>query len=165
MIPMRILAGVQTAVLELISRFRRDARASIAPMAALTLVPILSAAGAAVDYSRANSFRTAMQAALDAALIAGAKDSTTSWTQVANNNFSANLKAKGGTANSPSFTKDSDVVFKGTVSGSMPTSVLGIIKISSIPVKVTAMATASDADDSCILTLDHGQPASHISLN
>ena len=161
---MPFLAGVHNAVLELIWRFRRDSSASIAPMAGLVLIPILSAAGAAVDYSRANNFRTAMQTALDAGLIAGAKDGTTSWTQVASNVFSANLKAKGGTAGNPSFSKDSDVVFKGTVSGSMPTTVLGIIKISSIPVKATAAATASDADDSCILTLDHGQPTSHVAL-
>jgi putative Flp pilus-assembly TadE/G-like protein len=161
---MPVLAGIHTAVLELIWRLRRDTSASVAPMAALVLIPILSAAGAAVDYSRANNFRTAMQTALDAGLIAGAKDGTTSWAQVASSVFSANLKARGGTADTPSFTKDSDVVFKGTVTGSMPTSILGIIKISAIPVKATAMATASDADDSCILTLDQGQPASHVGL-
>ena len=143
---MRNLAGV----FELISRFRRDAQGSIAPIAALTLVPILAAAGAAVDYSRANNLRTAMQAALDAALIAGAKDGSTSWTQVANNSFSANFKARAGTAGTPSFTKNSDVVFKASVSGSVPTTVLGIIKISAIPVAAKAAATASDADDSCI---------------
>lgn len=158
---MRNLAGV----LELISRFRRDAQGSIAPIAALTLVPILAAAGAAVDYSRANNLRTAMQAALDAALIAGAKDGSTSWTQVANNSFSANFKARAGTAGTPSFTKDLDVVFKASVSGSVPTTVLGIIKISAIPVAAKAAATASDADHSCILTLDHGQPTSHVALS
>src|SRR5262245_63020655 len=114
---MRNLAGV----LELISRFGRDAQASIAPMAALTLIPILSAAGAAVDYSRANNFRTNMQNALDAALIAGAKDGTTSWTQVASNVVSANLKARGGTAGSTSFTKDTEVVSTRMGSGSSAT--------------------------------------------
>src|SRR5262245_20014576 len=126
---MRISAGALAGVSKLISRFRRDAQASVAPMAALALIPILTAAGAAVDYTRANNFRTAMQTALDASLIAGAKDGTTSWMQVATNIFGANLKARGGIAGTPSFTKDSDVVFNATVSGSMPTSVLGIIKI------------------------------------
>ena len=83
---------------------------------------------------------------------------------MATNVFGANLKARGGTAGSPSFTKDTDVVFTAIVSGSMPTSILGIIKISSIPVTARASATAADADNSCILTLDHGQPNSHISL-
>jgi hypothetical protein len=161
---MRILADAHTRVLKLVSRFWGNAQASIAPTAALTLIPILTAAGAAVDYSRANNFRTAMQASLDTGLVAGAKDGTTSWTQVATNVFNANLKARGGTAGTPSFTKSSDVVFNGTVTGSMPTSVLGIINIKSIPVKVTATATSADADNSCILTLDHGQPDSHISL-
>jgi Flp pilus assembly protein TadG len=162
---MRILAGVHTRVFELVSRFRRDADASIAPIAALTLIPILTAAGGAVDYSRANNFRTNMQAALDAALIAGAKDGSTSWTQLANNVFAANLKAKMGTVSTPSFTKESDVVFKANVSGTVPTTILGIVRISAIPVKATATATAADSDNSCILTLDHGQPTSHISLS
>ena len=157
---MRNLAGV----FELISRFRRDAQASIAPIAALTLIPILTAAGAAVDYSRANNFRTKMQNALDVALIAGAKDGSVNWTQLASNIFSANMKLNMGTASTPSFTKDSDLVFKATVSGSVPTTVLGIVNIPSIAVGARATATASDADDSCILTLDHGQPASHVGL-
>src|SRR5262245_18923392 len=113
---MRILAGVHTRALKLILQFRRDAEASIVPNAGLTLIPIVTAAGPAVDYSRANNFRTNMQNALDVALIAGAKDGSTSWTQVANNVFSANLKARGGTAGSPSFTKTTDVVFTGIVS-------------------------------------------------
>ena len=158
---MRNLAGV----FELISRFRRDAQASIAPIAALTLIPILTAAGAAVDYSRANNFRTAMQSALDVALIAGAKDGSSNWAQVAKDVFGANLKARMGTAGTPSFTKESAAVFAATVSGSVKTSVLGIINIPSIAVGARATATASDADDSCILTLDHGQPTSHMSLS
>ena len=34
-------------------------------MLALAIIPLIGAVGAAVDYSRANSVRTAMQAALD----------------------------------------------------------------------------------------------------
>src|SRR6185503_5915 len=108
--------------------------------------------------------KTHLQTALDAGLIAGAKDGSTSWTLLASNVFSANLKTTGGTAGTPTFTKDSDAVFKGVVTGSMPTSILGIVKISAIPVKATATATAADSDNSCILTLDHGQPKSHVSL-
>ena len=45
-------------VLELLSHFKRRTDGSIAPIAALTLIPIMTAVGAAVDYSRANNFRS-----------------------------------------------------------------------------------------------------------
>src|SRR4051812_8622880 len=56
------------------ARFLRDRRAGVAPMLALGLVPLVGAIGAAVDYSRANSVRTAMQAALDSTALALSKD-------------------------------------------------------------------------------------------
>src|SRR5436190_22924375 len=46
--------------------FLRDRRAGVAPMFALALVPIVGFVGAAIDYSRANSVKVAMQAAVDA---------------------------------------------------------------------------------------------------
>ena len=48
------------------SRFFADRRGGVAPMFALGLVPVIGFVGAAVDYSRGNAARTAMQAALDA---------------------------------------------------------------------------------------------------
>ena len=154
-------------LLNLFARFRRRNDGALAPVAALALIPIMTAVGAAVDYSRANTFKTGMQAALDTALLAGAKDGSSSWAQVALNMFKANLTAQGklGTASTPSFTQESAVVYKATVSATVPTTVLGIIKISSLPVTARATATASEADNSCILTLDHGQPLSHVSLS
>jgi len=50
----------------LLKRFLQDRRASIAPMFALAILPVVGFTGAAIDYSRANSVRTAMQAAADA---------------------------------------------------------------------------------------------------
>ena len=43
-------------------------------MLALGIIPLMGAVGAAVDYSRANSARTAMQAALDATALMLAKN-------------------------------------------------------------------------------------------
>ena len=154
-------------VRELIAQFRGRVDGSIAPIAALSLIPIMTSVGAALDYSRANNFRSGMQTALDASLLAGAKDGTSSWAQVALNMFNANLAAQGkaGSAATPSFMQESAAVFRATVSGSVPTTVLGIINVSSIAVVARATATASEADNSCILTLDHGQPLSHVSLS
>jgi Flp pilus assembly protein TadG len=162
-----MLTHVASLLKHLAVRFRRHTGGSIAPTAALVLIPIMTAAGAAVDYSRANNFRSGMQAALDAGLLAGARDGSDSWKQAALDMFNANLAAQGkaGSAATPSFIQESAAVYKGVASGSVPTSLLGIINVKSIAVAARATAKASEADNSCILTLDHGQPLSHVSLS
>jgi hypothetical protein len=59
-------------------RFKRQAflgdnRGNFAILFALCLIPVVGMVGAAVDYSRANALRTDLQAATDAAAIAGAQ--------------------------------------------------------------------------------------------
>jgi Flp pilus assembly protein TadG len=51
------------------SRFRGDQRGNIAVLFTLALVPILSAVGCGVDYSRATQLRSKLQAAIDAASV------------------------------------------------------------------------------------------------
>ena len=148
--------------------FCRDTDGSLAPIFALMLTPMLIAVGASVDYSRANSMKSTLQATLDAAVLAGAKDGVTNggsgWSQLAQNIFQSNLAVKTSMATTPTFTANSDGTYSGSVTGSVPTSLLGIINIHSLNVTANATAAASAPDDSCILTLDHGQPASHVSL-
>lgn len=56
------------------SRLWRDCRANLAPTFALAMIPIFGFVGAAVDYSRANSARTTMLAALDSAALMLSKE-------------------------------------------------------------------------------------------
>jgi Flp pilus assembly protein TadG len=58
----------------LLIRFLHDRKASVAPMLALLTIPLFGFVGAAVDYSRANSTRTAMQSSLDAMTLMLAKN-------------------------------------------------------------------------------------------
>jgi Flp pilus assembly protein TadG len=58
----------------LASRFARHDGGNIAMTFAIALVPLLGFVGAAVDYSRANAARSAMQAALDSAALMVSKD-------------------------------------------------------------------------------------------
>ena len=51
--------------MSLAAQFLKNRRGGVAPMLALAAIPLIGAVGAAVDYSRANSTRSAMQAALD----------------------------------------------------------------------------------------------------
>lgn len=55
-------------------RFVRDLRASVAPIFAIAVIPVIGFVGAAVDYSRANAARTSMQAALDSTALALSKE-------------------------------------------------------------------------------------------
>jgi Flp pilus assembly protein TadG len=51
----------------------QNRRGGVAPMFALAIIPVFGLAGAAVDYSRANSARTGLQSAIDATALAMAK--------------------------------------------------------------------------------------------
>jgi Flp pilus assembly protein TadG len=57
--------------------FLQDRRANIAVTFALAIIPVVSAVGAAVDYSRANSARASLQAACDAAALMLSKTAAT----------------------------------------------------------------------------------------
>jgi Flp pilus assembly protein TadG len=57
-----------------LARFLRNQKGGVAPTLALAIIPLVGMVGAAVDYSRANSTRTAMQAALDSAALMMSKD-------------------------------------------------------------------------------------------
>jgi Flp pilus assembly protein TadG len=61
----------------LLGRFLGNRDAGVAPMLALAALPLFGFVGAAVDFSRAASTRTAMQAALDASALMLSKDAAT----------------------------------------------------------------------------------------
>ncbi len=61
----------------LLARFLRNRDASVAPMLALAALPLFGFVGAAIDFSRAASTRTAMLAALDSTALMLSKDAQT----------------------------------------------------------------------------------------
>src|SRR5829696_2456875 len=145
--------------------FGAEERGNVAVIFALAMLPVVTGVGAAIDYSRANATKEFVQSALDSALLAGAKDGSSSWTSLAANVLSSNLAAKTVSVSSPSFSKDDvNLFYTGSVTASVPTSILGIIGINSLDVTASGRTTAAEADNSCILTLDRGQPKSHVSL-
>src|SRR5215216_1550133 len=54
---------------DLLRRFRRDDSGNIAVIFTLAALPLISAVGCAVDYSRANALRSKLQSAADAATV------------------------------------------------------------------------------------------------
>ena len=73
---MKIMSPLRSALARF-GQFRRHERGNVMITFALAIIPVIAAVGAAVDYGRANSARTAMQAALDAAGLTLSKDAQT----------------------------------------------------------------------------------------
>src|ERR1700730_246313 len=129
----------------------RRSEGSVVPLLGLALIPIVGAVGAAVDYSRASSVKAALQASLDSAVIAGAKDGGANWTQTAADMFNANVVAKGSTINTPTFSFDGNNTYSGTATAVLPTA-FRVLGFSSLNISAAAVASGSQPDNSCILT-------------
>src|ERR1700680_3691591 len=158
-----------SAVHRLARRFLRQCRGSAVPTFAVALVPMVALVGAAVDYSRANSIRSQMQGALDAAVLAGARDDTASWTQTAQNIFTALFQPNGSSGAAPSFVLNGGGSFTGNVSATVPMDFLGSFGISAMNVKATAtamVAPTSPQSEYCLLALNlTAGPAVQVSGN
>jgi len=61
----------------LMSRFVKNCRGGIAPLLALSVVPLMTGVGAAIDYTRASAARSALQTSLDATALMLSKNATT----------------------------------------------------------------------------------------
>lgn len=137
----------------LFDRFLADRGGQIVVIVALAALPMMMGIGMAIDFSRASSARAEMQAAMDAAVLAGAKDGTTSWTTVADKTFTGALDTSV-TVTSKSFGYDADGNYKGTAAASLATSVAGLFSIDALALQVTATAVKPvTANKVCILLL------------
>lgn len=132
-----------------------DRSGNMAMIAALGSIPLVLAAGIAVDYTRAASARGDLQAAVDAAVLAGARDATTSWATVANAMFNATVNTKDYTVGTTSFTQDASGNYVGNASATVRTTFSSLLAVQTLPVSATATATVKAATDKvCILLLN-----------
>src|SRR5580704_4886787 len=147
----------------LITKFRLNRRGNVAVISALTAIPLLSAAGCAIDYSMASWIKMKLQAAADAATLAtmsinspavtAAKAMTGNGTisggsTDATNYFNANLSAAPasngytGLTSSATVTKSSQVLTtKLTFSATVPTHFMGIIGFKNLAVGGSSSAS------------------------
>ncbi|MBX9709489.1 MAG: pilus assembly protein [Xanthobacteraceae bacterium] len=109
------------------ARFRADERGNIAVIFAITLLPMLGLVGAAIDYTRANNARTALQSALDTTALMISKDAASlpanqvqaraqqyfnalyTHTEAPVSNFTANYTANTGSGSSVVVTANSTI--------------------------------------------------------
>jgi Flp pilus assembly protein TadG len=150
------------------ARFAPDERASVVPIFTLALIPIVGLVGSAVDYSRASGLRQSLQAALDTAILAGARDGTSNWPVVALDSFNANIPAKVQSALpglAPSFSTNG-TTYSGAVTASVQTSFMGILGISAIPLSAQSLAAVRNGTSGqfCVLSLNR-TAASAVQLN
>jgi len=145
-----------------ISRFRRDQRGNIAILFALSLVPVISSIGYAIDYNRATQLRTKLQSAIDSASVGSVAktspafiaagtmmsdgsipDGVTDATKIFNgimsgvggytlNSMTADVTKTGGTITSTT-----------QFSAQVPTTFLGVMGKSAMTVTGTSTSTAS----------------------
>ena len=149
-------------LVSLIDRFRRDQRGNIAVIFVIACVPLISALGCAVDYTRATQLQSKLQAAIDAASVgsiaklspafiaagtmtvdgpipAGVTDAT--------NIFNGNMSGVTGyTLNSvtPAVQKlNGTVTSTVTFSATVPTMFLGVMGKSAMTIGGTSTSTAN----------------------
>lgn len=133
-------------------RFRHARDGNIAVLFALAMVPVLGLIGAAIDYSRANRARTAMQAAMDSAALMLSRDlssgaiTTTQVASKAQSYFTAlftNNEATGVSVTASYTPKDasgsSTVVVNG--SGAVATEFMKILGFPSVAIGTSSTAT------------------------
>lgn len=138
--------------------WRTDRRGNFAMIFAIALIPILTAAGAAVDISRAYIVETRLKAALDAAALAvgGAPGQTNAQIQqMAQAFFTANYPAtKIGVPGTLTVSEEGNVVTL-TVSADMPTTLMGIVGIDTLSVGANSQVTRMGKKLEVALVLDN----------
>ena len=151
-----MLLRIRSALQRYRPEFARNSEGSVAATFALSMVPLVGLVGAAVDYSAANNARTNLQVSLDAALLAGAKDGTTSWEATALNAFNANLKANFAKNITPTFQLTSTRAYTGAVTATVPSNFLGVLGVSGINIKATGTATVPPSTGGyyCVMALN-----------
>ncbi len=132
-----------------LERFRAQIRGSVATTVALSIVPLAITVGGGIDIANTINDRARLQDAADSAAIAAALDTSgvlATEQTTAQNAFNANVtgtsiqSAKGGLTVS---VVNNVTTMNYTATASVPTYMLGLIGISSIPINATAKSGVS----------------------
>ena len=141
------------------SRFPRDERANVAPIFALAAIPIFGLTGSAVDFSRAASIKSAMQAAADATALNLVQNALSlpsgDVSSAATNVFRASFSRPDAMQLQVSAQSTSSGVVTVTATAQMTTDFMGVVGMTSIAIasRTVAMKTPGDGKG-CVLALD-----------
>lgn len=145
---------------QLLKLFRADARGTVAIIAGLSFVPMLGAAGAAIDMIRAANVRTQLQNALDAGALAAATSRTLSpkeRTALAEAAFAKNWPnaTNLGFPATPKFIVNGDSV-EGSADVQVPMTIMKVVGIDSLDVNGTVKVSIPQGKKAeIVLVLDY----------
>jgi Flp pilus assembly protein TadG len=143
------------------ARFWNNAQGSVAPLAALALVPLIVAAGAAVDYSRASAAHAAFQTALDSTALALSKTasgkSEAELQTAAEQTFKAVLERNDvqNLTVTAAYSSDAGSKLTLTASGSIPADFADFLGVDNIAINATATSTWGNTRLRVALVLDN----------
>lgn len=135
--------------------FARDTRGNFILIFALLFAVVMGAAGAGLDYSRATRTQTRLQAALDAAVLAGASKGETLQVAAAQEMFDRNISRVDAKAVAASFSTASGIL-TGTASAQTSATLTRFFGVTNIPVGAVSAASTGSASSSrvCVYVLD-----------
>jgi Mg-chelatase subunit ChlD len=144
---------------DLVTRFARNRDGTTAVLFGLMLMPVMVAVGAAVDYSRASDARTQIAAALDSTALAMARRAATltdaQLQSEGEKHFKAVLNGRSNLALAPiSVTRNGKSV-RVAASGTLSTSMMGLVGISAMPIGTSAEARFDQRRVEIALVLDN----------
>lgn len=128
----------------LLSRLFANGDGNVAIIAGLSAIPLVAAAGVAIDTVRAENLRTSLAAALDGAVLAGAVASTDNIGQSALF-FDANFANVDATNIHRSFKKSASVKVEGSASAELEPALLTALGLGPVTVAVNATAETSQS--------------------
>lgn len=144
--------------------FSADKRASVTTILSLSLIPLSIGTGVSVDLGRTLNAKATLQAAIDSAVVSGIKQDSSTRNTFAKAMFDSQTNKLNVTIATPNFVTNGDGSYSGTVSATVPMSIMKLVGKNTIDLTVKAKVSAPIEDDSCILTLGTGLSTSTDSL-
>ena len=143
-----------------LKNFSKDVRGNTAVIFALTVVPLILAAGASIDWVRANRVQTVLQGAADAAAVAGSasgKTSNADLMKIVTDYVVANGAADAvDSISTLDYNLDqSNRTFSVTIRGNMKTTLMGVAGVSSLDVGAYSQVGLANEGMEVALVLDN----------
>lgn len=135
--------------------FIRDSRGNVMLLLALLFAVVMGIAGAGLDYTRATRTQTRLQAALDAAVLAGAAQDDSLQIAAAQEMFEHNISRIDAAGVAASFSSTSGTL-TGTATAQTATTFTRLLGVATIPVGTTSAATSGvgSGPSACVYVLD-----------
>lgn len=131
----------------LLTRFVRDTQGNVAVLFGLSVIPLIGFIGVAVDYTRANNARTAMQGALDSTALMLSKDAATLTKVQLNEKANVYFKSMFNNVDTTNLTVTAEYTPSSTnqaviltAAGTVPTEFVHILGFNQIPINTEATA-------------------------